>query len=529
MVSRRSELRKVPGSYLRDIAGILEINNDYNKLLPHIPKHLDSEEFEPKYTYKEKEDMREHAERTAQYFAEVLFQEWGSSGKVRPTLGDLIDILQKAKLFDAASSVARILGEPPPPRQSPSEEISWFDNQSSSNSSSILSFGSQRETTGIGSSEQHEEYNVPDLTEIEEVDTSARNNINVVTQPSISSGPEASNGHHSNATSIRDILKDKNLIKFTYKDLKKLTLNFIEEKVITDKGTIGNIGAGGYGDVYGGISDLHGPIAVKRLRDVNRVKQFASEVKSLSYLRHINIVPIIGYSIDGPAPCIVCKYIDGGSLQAKIAAKVLTEQQRIKIMAGTAEGLKYIHYKEKPLSQSSAASKSYYLHGDVKSANILVTRECVPMLCDFGLAKQLDTTKNTIHMGGTVPYLAPEANSGTLTRKLDIFSFGTVLLELLTGLPVRVHTEGERINIRDYVKSTCPDGDITKLLDPSVQQWTIALEVYELAKCCINEERNSRPAIDYVWNVLKDLENVQSIRSMNLADSAKEDSLTKPV
>lgn len=126
-------------------------------------------------------------------------------------------------------------------------------------------------------------------------------------------------------------------------------------------------------------------------------------------------------------------------------------------------------------------------------------------LCDFGLAKQYDSTFMTSAPMGTAAYMAPEGLHGTITQKIDIFSFGIVLLELITGLKPILSSNGEKINIKDYVEENTLNNDITPLVDPVVGVWTKANQIYDLAKKCLAQNRKSRPSIDQVCDILYDI------------------------
>ncbi|KAF9417794.1 hypothetical protein HW555_005208 [Spodoptera exigua] len=597
-MQRNMELRKLPAASLYNLATILEINKDWQKVVPLIPKDLTADHFERKYNYEHMRLMEKHAEETNTKFAEVLFDEWGTSGRVRPTLETLMMILYKAEIFRAVDEISLMLGEAPLPRPSdgPAAPITTnisallseqsgeqtanttasVDSGNPQNSnhdqaicnhttrqlkepSDLIKFsetilsedipnlsvlqtefeGGDRSTALVeesdlikfSSSKVMSSAELPDFSALIPKDEGDSKTMSSFTATTISTDPDSSQAMSSpqssysqnsvggNVSSVPNIysvidnaiLTDKNLVHFDYSELENITKNFSESL---------KIGSGGFGEVFVGRHRVHGLLAIKKVRMHFQIscevamKVFNTEVKSLSLLRHKNIVPIFGYSIDGITPCIVCEYIDGGSLLEKIEKKQLNVNERMNIIKGTAEGLKYIHHSERPpqfddsVTQSGSAStrKSYFLHGDVKSANILLTKDCVPKLCDFGLAKQLETTFiTTKSMMGTSAYMAPEGFSGTVTQKNDIFSFGIVLLELLTGLKPIVVENGESNNIKSYVEENCEDNDITRLVDKTVSNWTKAQDIFIVAQRCLQHFKNQRPTIDEVCNMIDEI------------------------
>ncbi|KAJ2952062.1 hypothetical protein O0L34_g4326 [Tuta absoluta] len=546
------ELRKLPIGSLCTVAEILETNNDWKKVMSLIPRNPRSDYFEPKYNSEHIKLIEDAARQTNRKCAEILFDEWGTSGRIRPTLSTLKDVVQKAEIYRAADELARLLEESPPtrPETGPAApvpldltlmlETNYHRHndttaQMKSNNQEQKSIGNK--TTAQMQSLQNplsDDSNLPDFSAL---------NVNTHSQNGVDITNNKMNGYQTSLPNIEisvtnagistEILMDEKLTHFEYKDLEKLTKRFAERliylpdpTVATEEGQVqgklaGKIGSGGFGDVYVGWHSKHGHIAVKKARQLHydrkpeiAMRTFNAEVKFLSQFRHKNIVAIIGFSMDGPSLCIVSEYIDGGSLEQKLAAKILTKNQRLNILVGTAEGLRYLHSSEKPMHEhdpnpvykmsdsDQSSKKNNFVHGDVKTANILLTRDCVPKLCDFGLAKQYETTFITSCPMGTSAYMAPEGFAGTITQKIDIYSFGIVMLEVLTGLKPLISCNGEKINIKDYVEDCCPSMEISHLLDPFIAQWGKAKDLFTLAKNCLERQRKSRPTSEEICDSL---------------------------
>ncbi|XP_030540738.1 probable serine/threonine-protein kinase PBL25 [Rhodamnia argentea] len=213
---------------------------------------------------------------------------------------------------------------------------------------------------------------------------------------------------------------------FTFRELASATKNFRQECLL---------GEGGFGRVYKGTLQGTGQVvAVKQLdrHGLQGNKEFLVEVLMLSLLHHENLVNLIGYCADGDQRLLVYDYMPGGSLEDHLfdigpEQKPLDWLTRLKIAFGAAQGLEYLHDKANPP----------VIYRDLKSSNILLDKDFTPKLSDFGLAK-LGPAGDKMHVSsrvmGTYGYCAPEyARTGELTVKSDVFSFGVVLLELLTG------------------------------------------------------------------------------------------------
>lgn len=236
------------------------------------------------------------------------------------------------------------------------------------------------------------------------------------------------NNRKRTSISDQEVVNQLRLImQINYKELKQASNDFSDSNII---------GNGGFASVYRG--NWKGTdVAIKRLK-CNLMDQALNELTILNSYRIDNILPIYGISIDGPEACLVYQFMSNGSLEDRLSCKTgtqpLTWNQRALIGEGVAKGLYYLHtLRDKPL-----------VHGDVKSANVLLDSQFVPKLGDFGLARQVFIGKNpknelcthctvsSIH--GTSVYLPPEyLRHKILSPAVDVYSYGIVLLEMATG------------------------------------------------------------------------------------------------
>ncbi|XP_021772754.1 probable serine/threonine-protein kinase PBL26 [Chenopodium quinoa] len=213
---------------------------------------------------------------------------------------------------------------------------------------------------------------------------------------------------------------------FTFRELAMATKNFRQECLL---------GEGGFGRVFKGKLQSSGQVVAVKQLDRNGMqgnKEFLVEVLMLSLIQHANLVSLIGYCADGDQRLLVYEYLQMGSLENLLFGddpdkKPLDWYTRMKIALGAANGLEYLHDKANPP----------IIYRDLKPSNILLNENYEPKLSDFGLAKlgagggKVNPTSRVM---GTYGYSAPEYSSGgELTLKSDIYSFGVVFLELLTG------------------------------------------------------------------------------------------------
>ncbi|KAM7463047.1 hypothetical protein LguiA_031168 [Lonicera macranthoides] len=287
---------------------------------------------------------------------------------------------------------------------------------------------------------------------------------------------------------------------FTFRELAAATKNFRPECLL---------GEGGFGRVYKGRLENTGQVVAVKQLDRNGLqgnREFLVEVLMLSLLHHDNLVNLIGYCADGDQRLLVYEFMPLGSLEDHLHdlppnKEPLDWNTRMKIAAGAAKGLEYLHDKANPP----------VIYRDLKSSNILLDKGYHPKLSDFGLAKLGpvgDKTHVSTRVMGTYGYCAPEyAMTGQLTLKSDVYSFGVVFLELITGRKAIDNTRapGEH-NLVAWARPLFKDRrKFPKMADPLLQGRYPMRGLYQalaVAAMCLQEQAATRPLIGDVVTAL---------------------------
>ncbi|XP_060667711.1 putative receptor protein kinase ZmPK1 [Ziziphus jujuba] len=300
--------------------------------------------------------------------------------------------------------------------------------------------------------------------------------------------------------------------KYSYGELKKATRGFKEE-----------IGWGYGGIVYKGVLPNDRVAAVKLLinDEANNHDQgeaeFLAEVSTLGRLNHMHLMKIWGYCTEGKHRLLVFEYLERGSLKRNLSSNVLDWGMRFKIAFGTAKGLTYLHEE----------CLEWILHCDVKPDNILLDSDYSPKVADFGLCKLLkrgELNKSEFsRIRGTRGYLAPEwVSNQPITSKVDVYSYGLVVLEMLTGksptTDVQIVNDTGEIEdkrslvswARKNIEETSSDEIVVlleKIVDPSLGEEYDLKEMeklLEVAMKCVEVERGARPTMRQVVEMLLD-------------------------
>ncbi|XP_054782052.1 proline-rich receptor-like protein kinase PERK3 [Prosopis cineraria] len=287
---------------------------------------------------------------------------------------------------------------------------------------------------------------------------------------------------------------------FTYEELERATDGFSESNFL---------GQGGFGTVHKGVlPNDNQNVAIKQLKSGSEqgVREFQTEVQVISRAHHRHLVSLVGYCIaeSHRTLMLVYEFVPNKTLDFHLHGNCTTAMDwttRMKIAIGSAKGLAYLHEDCQPK----------IIHRDIKAANILLDNNFEPKVADFGLAKfslDSDTQINSTRVVGTIGYLAPEyAASGILTDKSDVFSFGVVLLELITGRkPARkTLTDDNMVEWRPLLSEAMENRNFEGIADARLQNNYNFAEMFRIVSCaanCVCSSPCRRPRMSQVVQAL---------------------------
>ncbi|EYU41728.1 hypothetical protein ABFS82_10G031500 [Erythranthe guttata] len=309
-----------------------------------------------------------------------------------------------------------------------------------------------------------------------------------------------------------EILQSSNLKSFGFSDLKAATRNFRPDSVL---------GEGGFGSVFKGWIDENSlaaskpgsslVVAVKRLNQDGWQghKEWLAEINYLGQLRHPNLVRLIGYCLEDEHRLLVYEFMPKGSMENHLFRRgsyfePLSWSLRMKIAIGAAKGLAFLHNAE-----------TQVIYRDFKTSNILLDSNYNAKLSDFGLARDGptgDKSHVSTRVMGTYGYAAPEyLSTGHLTAKSDVYSYGVVLLEILTGKKAidKNRPTGEH-NLVEWAKPYLTNKRrIFRVIDARIEGQYLAdraVKAANLALQCISMDPRSRPNMDEVVSALENLQ-----------------------
>ncbi|KAF2534294.1 hypothetical protein F2Q70_00030220 [Brassica cretica] len=287
---------------------------------------------------------------------------------------------------------------------------------------------------------------------------------------------------------------------FTYEELARATNGFSEANLL---------GQGGFGYVHKGVLPSGKEVAVKQLKvgSGQGEREFQAEVEIISRVHHRHLVSLVGYCIAGAKRLLVYEFVPNNNLEFHLHGEgrpTMEWSTRLKIALGSAKGLSYLHEDCNPK----------IIHRDIKASNILIDFKFEAKVADFGLAKIASDTNTHVstRVMGTFGYLAPEyAASGKLTEKSDVFSFGVVLLELITGRrPVdanNVYVDDSLVDwARPLLNRASEQGDFEGLADAKMNNGYDREEMARMVACaaaCVRHSARRRPRMSQIVRALE--------------------------
>ncbi|KAL1108884.1 hypothetical protein V6Z11_D03G140200 [Gossypium hirsutum] len=294
-------------------------------------------------------------------------------------------------------------------------------------------------------------------------------------------------------------------VQFSYKELQRLTKGFKEK-----------LGAGGFGAVYKGVLANRTVMAVKQLEGIEQgEKQFRMEVATISSTHHLNLVRLIGFCSEGRHRLLVYEFMKNGSLDNFLftteehSGKMLSWEYRYNVALGTARGITYLHEE----------CRDCIVHCDIKPENILLDENFNAKVSDFGLAKLINPKdhryRTLTSVRGTRGYLAPEWLANLpITSKSDVYSYGMVLLEIVTGrrnFDVSADTNRKKFSVWAYEEFE--KGNIEGIVDKKLRSLDVDMEqitrAIQVSFWCIQEQPSHRPMMGKVVQMLEGITDIE--------------------
>ncbi|KAJ6885597.1 hypothetical protein NC651_026279 [Populus alba x Populus x berolinensis] len=305
---------------------------------------------------------------------------------------------------------------------------------------------------------------------------------------------------------VGDDYSDKDIQgEVTSQDLPLIRLDVINEatKQFSDENKLGQ---GGFGPVYRGTLEDGKEVAVKRLSRTSGQgqREFLNEVVLIARLQHRNLVRLLGCCLEKNEKLLIYEYMPNKSLDVILFGSrngvLLDWQRRLSIINGIARGLLYLHED----------SRLRIIHRDLKTSNILLDYEMNPKISDFGMARIFggnQSEANTNRIVGTYGYMAPEyAMAGLFSVKSDVFSFGVLLLEIISGKRnIGFHLSKEGESLLTFAWKLWSDGQGLELMDPMLEKSSMATEVLRcihIGLLCVQEDPADRPTMSSVLHML---------------------------
>ncbi|XP_051123085.1 rust resistance kinase Lr10-like isoform X2 [Andrographis paniculata] len=300
--------------------------------------------------------------------------------------------------------------------------------------------------------------------------------------------------HLSMDKSIEDFLHGQhNLapIKYTYSEIKKMTNSFTQK-----------LGEGGCGTVYKGKLRSGPHVAIKVMdQSIASEEEFINEVGTIGRIHHVNIVQLIGFCVEHKKYALVYEFLPNGSLEKNLGSVGLTFEKMLEIALGVARGINYLHH----------GCNMQILHFDIKPHNILLDDNFHAKISDFGLALLHPIDESFINLTGargTMGYMAPEmfyGNMGRISYKADIYSFGMMLMEIVSGrrnVNPFVENMGQ-IHFPSWVYEELRAGRDIDVKDATEDEKRIVKKIVIVALWCIQMRPSDRPPMNKVVEMLE--------------------------